>query len=925
MMNRLLSNIQFGLFAVAITFLLAGCTDDMFIEDDPRSYLSYDENGNLKIPVTLEAGDMTTVSTRGLSETPDFENMGIYMLVFDEAEGLKQFSSITPVEVIKDEKHPNEGLVKFNIILEPTENTSYVHFIATSDLGFGGRISYGMEEQVVPTLFTEDGTDALWQKIDFGTNIPGREKSDRDLGDKDFLPSEEAKAQNIVKKLTHIPMVRNFSKISVKFGDDFTQQGYRLTDLYVVNTVNRGTVAPYRATFDEQGKEDDVFVPFYTEQDDEYIPLTYRDITDYYSYQGRMPAGVKIINTIDKPDEIMTHTEAQGNNPPAPVYFYERPARPNSAQRTYAIVGIEFTKAGATSPSKNFYKIDIGHVYDQNGWDIGLFEYYNLLRNFNFEITIHSVTGDGYSSVAEAGNGVVFNNISSTVEAKSMKSISDGEDWIYVDKMNYIFTRKGETVEIWVQYKENISSGGTLKNEEIKFKVPDNSIYEKVGERYEGNYKVYTLQCKADPGKDLPSAEFYVYRGNKAGNGEVPNYGLYRVITLYMHEPYQFKHIDTFPGLWEDMDENPWDWGTNVRREIGQHTGSPLTLFFELPPDLPQGVFPIDFIIESDRQNIQNAYQGNAVVRSVPAEESLFSDRPQGERPKSSRIQYVKTVTWYDYSGSWDDDFTDKGTNLVRCRFLTTTDLMQDGVGSGSKEETTSVTTLRVQSDPLFFGRIIQPEPIYYFEDTFERIAATSDPSPRFWDFSSGIWDALMANMNLKSRQNNNQTVGIDYRTQYTENSPSATVDALYFIEGAGGTGGNPHSMSNVTIYDPTYERYIICSNINDVMRHEHSYDQSTSRQIRVKVVSTDYNGNPVPPLVQLTGVKAGNNNQTAITLDHLVDEDETLDNGRKVFVFQTTINANITDVNVDIKPSQANMRFYKIDFFPRWDEIGGN
>lgn len=932
------------IYIISLTLVLCGCLssclDDDFLTDTKITELRYDENGNLIARIGLEIPEMMNASTRALAESPDLANLNLYLLVFSEGEGLVQFTTISHDDIIEDTQHSNEGLVTFQVVLEPTERPTVIHVIATSDLEFGAQIAYGVEEQIVPTLYSSKGNEALWQRIDLLSNIPSQENIDPS-NKEEYSEIDVNNAKRIMKLMTHIPMIRNYCKVSVGFGDDFTQSGMKITELYVLNTPDRGNVAPYRAIFTPDGNEMDYFVPYYREDNGKYIPRTYRDITDNDLYVGGSPTGIEIINTLDQPDKIETKSISPEGKP-APVYFYESPARTNSLRRTYAIIGIESKWQANKDPYTSYYKIDLGNVrrdlntdlreVDQtnggltdNVADFGLFEYYNLLRNFNFEIKVHSVNSEGYNSLQDAGNGSVFNNISTSVEAKSMKSMSDGEDWIYVDKTSFVFTEKDQEVTFKVQFRENIGNGdGRINNDVLKVAYDgNNDIFEVVkvwkltaaeakaaGEEV-GEYLYIKVKCKGEPNKELPHADLYVYRGNKAPQGQPKNYGLYRVITLYMHEPWPYKNVDTFPGLWNDMNENPWDWSENTKREVGQDVGSPLTLFFEIPGDLPQDIFPLEFVIESERQNIQNAYQGNAVVRSVPAKESLFYENWTSAigQPKSSRIQYVKTVTWFDYNNnSWDIEYNGPKNTLVRCRFLTITDLGQDGVG-GTGNTSSSITNIRIKSDPLYFGTETPTGWLSYAEDGFERKYSTSDPSPRFWDFSSGIWDHAMDYMSGGSRSQLSNDESIRRHTE---------VDALYFIE------GSLMSMSNRSAFigeDMVYERYVRCSNLNDIFRHEHTYDNQNARKIRVKVVSTDDAGNPVAPRVVLTGVKRGTTNMANVTASRVESADETLPDGKKVFVFDVTVEKEVTTLNVDIMPSQTAMRFYKIDFFPRWDE----
>lgn len=904
------------LLLTALTCFLS-CSDEALLESGAgESEVSFNADGTMNVSVVMEIPEMqSAIFTRGMNETPDYENLGIYMLVFEEGEGLKQSARLSAKGIENDETHHHESLITFTAELEPTEKNATIHLIATDQPDFSKQISYGMEERVVTSLYTNNNHEAYWQRIVLGSNIPNAEQAGKVSENDDYKYSEEErkKAEAIVGKLSHVPMIRNFCKVSVKIAEDAppSLKGF-LTGLYVINTVDRGSVAPYVAS-NEEGKrfveycQTDAAGNYRLNEQGKYIGVDYRTLTDEVGYIGHLPAGVSLINTID--GEINTKSEDENGNL-RPVYFYERPARTNSTERTYVII------RGNYEGKVNYYKLDLGYIYDNlSGTDemIGLFEYYNLLRNFNYEINIHSVEGEGYASLKEAAKGAVFNNFSASVEARSMNNISDGTDYIYVSFTSYVFTKADETVDLLGQYRENINdgTGGTVRNSLIKAAkgegevIKDYSVVPNLDNKLD-SYNTYTITSNT-PTDRLKRQEFYVYRGNKAGQNETPDYGLYRIVTLFLHTPWPFRHIDTFPGLWESIDDLPeWDWSED-KREVGHSKGSPLTLFFELPPDLPQAMFPLEFVIESDRQNIQNAYQGNAVVRSVQASESLFKDRDNP--PKTSRIQYVKTVTWEDYYGGWSDELVGNGSVIVRCRFLTITDLEQDGIGGSGGDDpdkgSYSETTLRVYNP--YFGRYDEAtgQWIMYHEDGFVRDTETSDPTPLFWDFSLDIWDDVMDDMNKTSRN-----------TRYTENGNVNFIDGLRFVEAAA------KNIMNDTDGE-TGLRYVQTSNAGDIFRHNHTYDNIHERIIRVAVMSTDISGNSTAPKIQFSNVREGTKTSNLLTGTFSYTETDTETGPYTKYIYDISIPSAVTTFDLDVMPAAGNpsMRFYQIDFWPRWDE----
>lgn len=867
-MNRFIKYIFYSSFWALAFSGMTSCSDDavMPAPDDIIGNVHYNEDGTLAIEGTMHIPGIMTANSRALGEDPDFENLSLYMLIFEEGEGLRQFARLADKNTpVADEVHNHNGLIKFSASLQPTEKSVTIHLIATNQPNISEQITIGIEERVITSLYTDDGNEAYWQRIVPGTNIPNKE---------DAEGNDATKAENIKKLLTHVPMIRNFSRVSVEMSDA-VKQVFTLTGLYVFNTVDRGSVAPYVATNPEGSR----FVNYYNEPQGavaNYTGKSYKEISNQ-NHTGTLPSGVTLINKIELGENISTKSDG------SPVYFYERPARENSTERTYVIL------KGLYNSKTTYYKVDLGYIED--GDEIGRFNYYNLLRNFDYCINLKSIESEGYGSMNDAAKGAVFNNFSASVEAKTMTSISDGEDMIFVNFTSYVFTSSNQWVNLDALYLTDIrNNGGTPHSEYLKCKwEPGIVIKNVVGPQVittppdSTTWRRFTVTGN-ELTNELQQQTLYIYRGEKE-NGE---YGLYRVITFFSHKPWEFEHMNIYPGLWESFDDFSWDWSDD-KREIGQYKGSPLTLFFELPAGLPQALFPLEFVIESERQNIQNAYQGNAVVRSVPASESLFyTDFTQSiGQPKTSRIQYVKTVTWADYFGEWSEELVGTGSRIVRCRFLTITDLNQDVIGD---TDGTSRTNIRISNE--YFGREVNGTILKYFQESFLRDANSSDPSPRSWDFSSGIWDNII--LLLRSSHD---------RMDATNN----VTDELMLIE------GGTNSMTTDT---DEKGRYIQTSNANDMFRRNLEYAKPINRILRVEI-TTD--ATSAVPKISFTAVSGF----TPPTAPSTPKSSTITEDGVRLTVYEVDILSTVNKFNLNIQPANAApTKFYKIDFYPRWDEM---
>lgn len=893
----------------------SSCTDDLLdgLKHDQNKFYFNDE-GNLTLSSVLEIPEMTKASTRAsLWDTPDYDNLQLYALVFEDGSGLKQYAKVDSEKHKTDPDHNHNELVEFIVTLQPTDKNAVIHLIATNQPNFEEMVTFGTEESVINALYTDRNYEAYWQRIDLGCYIPSKENTDNT--NESFRADGEANAQKVADAMKHVPMIRNFCRVSIN-ADAVPSTTFDLTGLYIINTVDRGSVAPYVAD-NPKGQR---YVKYYKKNaSGNYEGMSYAEISGQ-NHIGTLPIGVKVTN--NNLSNIASKSEKNAGGNIDPVYIYERPARTNSTERTYAIIRGKYRG----SNNDSFYKLDLGHISDTEiGQIAGIFEYYNLVRNFDFSINLLSVESEGYATIEEAASGPVFNNFSAAIEARNMFSISDGEDMLNLNHLTFVFTLPNQKLDLRAQYRNSITNGlgGIAENENLHIdwapgEVINNIIVlpdEITGE--DGfpwkQYEVYGN----DPDDILREQIVHVYRGRKDDG----SYGLYRVLHFFSHKPWPMTHVGIFPGLWQNPDEYPnWEWPKD-ERDIGQLKGSNLTLFFELPKGLPQAIFPLTFTIESDRQNIQNAYVGTAVVKSVPAKESLFYDENEtdpNKNPQTSRIQYQKTVTWEEYYGGLSEESVGKSSHIVRCPFLTITDLSQSDVGNSTTGKST--TTIRIKNDN--FGWYDEKVGMWkMYEETFDRDLNTSDPSPRNWDFTMQYWDNIMLEMtNRYDKVFNSQT---DEYILYTADNNK--TDELTFVDGTVRETIRIGNV-NVTKTKPTLTngtdgsglRYVQTTNADDRLTTTLMYGPNKVRTLRLMVYSTDTNGARKAPLVQFVTDPAG-----IVTLP--AAKAGVAENGYpQPYIYDITIPGNLNEIQIKMgaPTDNVNMRFYKIELYPRWDSF---
>ena len=768
-----LTNILLAVTVIAMASVFGSCSDEVLnsaVSNGEYDDIIFNADGTMTITAHAEIPLIAQATSRAMSDQPNYDELNLYLFIYD-SDGLRQYTKVEQQIKDVDDVHGKNTLITFSVTLEPTEKPVTAHLIATNDPGIEMQFGYDTHDKMIPNLYTMYPYEAYWQFLDLGSNIPSAEQIDPENGR--YSTESVAKAKNIRDQFKHIAMIRNFCRVSISCDPKVVvENNFHLNGIYVMNTPDRGSVAPHVTSSTAAVHYVDYFnAP--AKEGDPYQPKSYQEVSEQ-GHIGSLPSETDLLNT-DKSHEDMNEAKSEdeeGNL--SPVYFYERPGHEDRTDRTYVIIRGKFITPNMTEEQKakapnRYYKLDIGNIID--GDRIGRFGYYDLLRNFDYHISLHAVESDGYGTFLEACNGVVFNNFSASVEAKSMYSISDGDDMIFVNRTSFVFTQPGQEIEVLAQFREEINNanGGVERNNLLKYEfepeegdvIASYTVTENhdASETSFDSWNSYKLVGK-DPTNDLKYQYLYIYRGNKAAPGEPVNYGLYRTITLISHVPWSFDNIDIVPGLYHSIEEIPnFEWHDEQTREIGQGRGSGMTLFFELPAGLPQAIFPLEFVIEADRQNVQNAYTGQCFVRSVSNEESLFHvDPTEGiGTPTSSRIQYVRTVRWEDYESIDENSTLSNGNRIIDCQFLTITDMDETNIGNQATGK--SKTTLRVYNE--YFGQWDEKKGwVLYHEDAVYRDQYTPDPTPVTWDFRTSDWMKNYRNtFNSSSRNNFNNAV----------------------------------------------------------------------------------------------------------------------------------------------------------------------
>ncbi len=625
--------------AVAASLVLGACSEETLRPDVP------DAGGEEGVRVSIAIPDMPRLATRAFGDTPAAD---LKLTVFEFEMGSDPtntfLTKIYQAETLTQTNVANGATVDFRINdLLMTESPRVLHFVVAPQ-HLDAR--YASEAVVFSNLSVRDNSQAYWGRVEFPNGYG--------TVDKDMKPqlTDEAK-----QKLTGVNVLRNFAKVSVEVAATATAN-FQLTGFELVNVPTSGTVAPYNS-----GRQE-----FPRMFDDAGTMLGYLAVAGNGSgqqgYSGIMPANCGFRNLEENFSPV-----ADGGRPAwstRDAYLYEHPFE--STRRTYVILQGNYRPTTTDAWQTCYYKIDLVRLNEESG----MTEYYDILRNYDFHINVTGVSAPGASTASEAISGVSYNNISADVDARDMLQISDGANIVEVSKTNIIFTNT-TPVEFLYRY----SPVGGFSSETTNAKLHTNGLNAGDVIASVTDPEVYTdadgvvwvkrvITPKPIPEAGTREQSFYVVDAD----------GLGREIRLVAHVPYDYSDIEVYPGSENGRPTSAAGQGT-----VSPLSGQPFTVYFNLPAGMPEAMFPLTFILESNRQNMENNPIGTLVVTSGQ------TGFPTTEVYEVPRIKYRKTVSYAEYLYKTDannnlitdgaGNYVENTDHTVRCRFRTINSLAE--------------------------------------------------------------------------------------------------------------------------------------------------------------------------------------------------------------------------------------------------------
>ena len=515
------------LLAIASMIALAACNKDIIVPE----IVTDSENVVLDFSVVVPEAQ---TATKAFSDTPAIT--GLTVLVFDANQIL-----LTATDAIIADDQTTADRVEFKVTLPQHGSACSVHFVANCP-----SVADVTTEGEMTSLVTSGSQDVYWQKV----AVPNLIAANQTL--KDTL---------INTYFTKIPLIRNFSKVSVVANNvtGFTLQGYTL-----INVPTSGTVVPYNTAAG-------VFESYHRNG----TGLGYAALKAN-GYNGFMPVGVSYDTTIP---ETITNKN--------PLYTYESKLR--EADNTALIV------YGTYNGTAGYYKVDF--VSSSNTYNNGNYE---ILRNLHYVVTINSVVGAGYPTAAAAVAAVAGNNIATSTATQNLLNISDGTSRLFVDEITkHIVASQAFTVKF--KYEPTINATpnntGAIITRSKTDADPDAVIYgtPEVASSDVDGWRTITITPKA-----LPTAAGTVYTEDltiKIGS-------LSRTVKLYLHQPYAMTVACT--------------------PETVSEVNTEVTVNITVPSGLPEEIFPLQFVMEDTQRCLspnaaRESEQGSMPVSPGPS------------------------------------------------------------------------------------------------------------------------------------------------------------------------------------------------------------------------------------------------------------------------------------------------------------------
>ena len=591
-----------------------------------------------KVTIGFSTADVTGPETRGIVNA-QVEIETLHLIVFDENGML--------VEVCEAEEHDSSdhdghmGGRHYSVKLTVTDKPRIIHYIANCPVD---QVVYGHETSVIGNMFVDRNRSegakteyevSYWARIE----VPYILVEEREVKQTDgTIKKVLALKSDIEDKFVHVPLLRNYAKITVTKEEN--NKTFEVIGFTVYNLINRGTVAPYNSNTQE-------FQSFFDYNSDGTITnYLYPKIYKELHYEGHALTSAQLITDFIRYDEDDVIAEAEKGvtvkvgdvkiyKMGEPFYVYERKVSVMTDEEEkwresppHIIIKARYSDDGNAVTDADpiyYYKMDLVYTEkDTQGTEE--VKYYNILRNFMYDFNITEIHDVGYRTLDEAVAGAAGNNISGSSTTSKLTNVSDDEGRLWVSHTDVTLVTDDAVV---FRYKyipnyygteENIYTKGDVHNELVRFE----NI---VGDVITG----------------ITVAQSDITEGEWEG---------YREVTIHVNEP---TDIIRQQILYLKTDN------VNLNRQIRYTLRKKLTMAVECPPKvkgnimekvevkikLPEGMTEDMFPLALNMETFDRTLSPDATKNTIPVTAGTSIIDIEGRRDQLS-YYYTYTIPTFD-------------------------------------------------------------------------------------------------------------------------------------------------------------------------------------------------------------------------------------------------------------------------------------
>ena len=599
---------------------------------------------------TLESGD------GDITGTPYLDPDKLYLVVCGGSLSIKYIRKATYLDAIpnytvpEDQYPSSEGdrkvtLYRFRVQLELSDFPRTIHILGNVDENqlITGSYSYNS----LPNILSYPDKQAYWQEL----HVP-KIKAETDPitkkpiknNDGSYTPDDET-----LGYFQHIPLIRNFAKIQVTNATE----NFHLHSYAVIFFPERGSVVPYRSNepikenrFDFNPPEKYLFSG--------YEKSTFTQLESSINYLGNMPSNVALSTVIPPASEFENPITSGGrvlkydpDDTESGFYVYERGVPTDKIGPTFIIVCGKFE----TDDNWYYYRLDLMESKDEGDQTVS--KYYPIYRNFRYNIQLHRISSEGVLTPEAAANSSGAEDISADVSMRHLSDISNGTTRLVVEPfMTRTYSgpaKEGEYYELYARFFNDVTSDEPNMNtvavrvelepmtdgsDDILILYDDNGtrvpkkghFFPKAAEDVGGVRGIRTIRFNTvEPLSETKTQKIKITGYNPGTNQELR---LYREVEITLQKKQPLTVTCTDP--------------------VSTSTGSSVTVGIAIPSELPESMFPVEFIVEPEAGTLtpDTSKDVNMPVvsgKSIATTTSAFLDSPT--------FYYIRTLTWNEFLG----------------------------------------------------------------------------------------------------------------------------------------------------------------------------------------------------------------------------------------------------------------------------------